>query len=79
MLKWKTTTHTYFKIHDPAAHHDTDIQKYRCSLVKRQINNNTERIDTLNIEAHNVRNKLKILSKYMQATSDDGRWNLKGS
>ena len=25
--------YTYFKIHDPAAHHDTDTQKYRCSLI----------------------------------------------
>ena len=29
---------THFKIHDPGAHHDTNTQKYRCSLIKRQIN-----------------------------------------
>ena len=27
--------YTYFKIHDPAAHHDTDTQKHHCSVVKR--------------------------------------------
>ena len=35
--------YTYFKIHDPAAYHDTDTQRYRCSLVKRQINYNKEK------------------------------------
>ena len=50
---------TYFKILDPAAHHDTDAQKYRCSLVKRQINYNKDKINTLYTEAHNVRNKCK--------------------
>ena len=29
--------YTYSKIHDPAAHHDTDTQKYRCSLVKDKL------------------------------------------
>ena len=43
--------HTYFKIHDPAAHHD--------NLVKRQINYNKEKINTLNTEAYNFRNNLK--------------------
>ena len=51
--------YTFFKIHDPAVHHDTDPQTYCCSLVKRQINYNKEKINTLNTEAHNVRNKLK--------------------
>ena len=51
--------YTYFKIHDPAVHHDTNTQKYRCSLVKRQINYNKEKINTLNTEAHNVSKKLK--------------------
>ena len=41
--------YTYFKIHDLAAH----IQKYWCSLVKRQINYKKETINTLNTEAHN--------------------------
>ena len=45
---------TYFKIHDPAAHHNTDNQKYCCSLVKRQINFNREKIITLNTKAHNM-------------------------
>ena len=31
--------YTYFKIHDPAAHHDIDTQKYRCGRVKKPINN----------------------------------------
>ena len=31
---------------DPAAHHDTDNQKYRCSLVKRQNNHNKENNET---------------------------------
>ena len=53
----------HFKIHDPAAHHDTDTQKYRCSLVKRQINDNRERINTQNTEAHNLRN-IKQFSLY---------------
>ena len=33
----------YFKIHDSAAHDDTDTQKYRVCLVKRQINDNKEK------------------------------------
>ena len=41
----------YFKIHDPAIHDDTDTRKYRCSLVKGQINNNKEKINTINTEA----------------------------
>ena len=45
--------YTYFKIHDQAAHHDTDTQKYQCGLVKRQINYNKEQINTQNTEAHN--------------------------
>ena len=51
--------YTYFEIYDVAAHHDTDPQNYHGSLVKRQINYNKEKINTLNSEAHNVRNKLK--------------------
>ena len=51
--------YTYSKIHDPRAHHDTDTKKYHCSLVKRQINYNQEKINTLNTEAHNVYNKFK--------------------
>ena len=35
--------YTYIKIHDSAAHNDTDTQKYRCSLLKGQINNNKEK------------------------------------
>ena len=35
--------YTYFKIHDPAAHHDIDTQKYRRNLVKRQINCNKKK------------------------------------
>ena len=27
----------YFKIHDPAAYHDTDTQKYCCSLQKDKL------------------------------------------
>ena len=38
---------TYFKMHDPAAHHGTDTQKYHCCLLKRQINYNKEKINTL--------------------------------
>ena len=38
--EWLLPNYTYFKIHDPAAHPDTDTQKYHCSLVKRQINHN---------------------------------------
>ena len=45
--------YTYFKIHNPAAHHDSDTQKYSCCLVKRQINYNKETINTRNTEAHN--------------------------
>ena len=51
--------YTYFKIHDLTAHHETDTQKYRSSLVKRQINYNKEKINTLNTEVHNVRKKIK--------------------
>ena len=36
--------YTYSKIHDPLANHDTDTQKSRCSLVKRQINFNKEKL-----------------------------------
>ena len=39
------------------ANHNTDTQKYRCSLVKRQINYNKEKMNSLNTEANNVRNK----------------------
>ena len=35
--------YTYFEIHDHAAHHDTDTQKYRCRLLKRQINFSKEK------------------------------------
>ena len=42
-MKRLLPNYTYFKIHDPAAHHDTDTQKYRCSLVKRQINYSTRK------------------------------------
>ena len=51
--------YTYFKIHDPAVHHNTGTQKYCCSLVQRQMNYNKEKTNTLNTEAHNVHNKLK--------------------
>ena len=27
--------YTYFKIHDPAVHYDTDTEKYHNSLVKK--------------------------------------------
>ena len=54
--------YTYLKIHDPAAHNNTDTRKYWCSLVKRQINYNKEKSNTLNTEAHNVNNKLKKFS-----------------
>ena len=37
----------YFKIYDPAVHHNTNTQKYCCSLVKRQINYNKEKINIL--------------------------------
>ena len=39
MLKWKTVArlYTYFKIHNAAAHYDTDRQKYLCSFVKRKV------------------------------------------
>ena len=43
------TNYVYFKIYDPAAHHNTDTQKYCCSLVKRLINYNKEKINTLKI------------------------------
>ena len=46
-----------------AAHHDTDIQKYRCSLVKWQINYNKEKDE---------RHKFW----YMQTTPDDGLWKV---
>ena len=39
--------YTYLKIHDPTDHHNTDTQKYKCRLVKRQINYNKEKINTL--------------------------------
>ena len=39
--------YTYFKIHDPAVHHNTDTLKYCCTLVKRQINDNKEKINCL--------------------------------
>ena len=42
--------YTYFEIHYPVAPHDTDTQKYRCSLLKRQINNNKEKINNLNTD-----------------------------
>ena len=51
--------YTYSKIHDPAAHRDTDTQKYHCSLVKRQIKYNKEKINPLNTEAQNICIKLK--------------------
>ena len=35
--------YTYFKINYPAALHDIDTQKFRCSYVKRQINYNKEK------------------------------------
>ena len=40
--------YTYFKIHESAAQHNTDNQKYCHSLVKRQINYLKEKINTLN-------------------------------
>ena len=59
----------YFETYDPAAQHDTDTQKYRQGLVKRQINCNKEKINTLNTEAHNVHNKLKnsLSTRLLQA------------
>ena len=53
---------TYFKIHDPAAHHDTDAQRNLCSHVKSQINYNKEKINIQNTDAHKVRNKFKKFS-----------------
>ena len=44
--------YTYFKIHDPAAHHDTDTQKYFCSLVERQINFNKEKKNISSSDSH---------------------------
>ena len=40
---------THFKIHDPAAHHDIDTQKYRYCLVKKtkQMNYNKEKNEGL--------------------------------
>ena len=37
---------TYFKKDDPAAHNDADSPMYRHSLMKRQNNNNKEKINT---------------------------------
>ena len=50
-------------MHNLAVHRDTDTEKYHCSVVKRQIYDNKEKINTLNTEALNVCNKQKILSQ----------------
>ena len=44
--------------------YNTDTQKCSCSYVKRQINYNKEKINTLNTETHNVCNELTILSQF---------------
>ncbi len=51
--------YTYFKLHDPAAHKYTSTFDYRCDLVKRQITLSKDNINTLNLEAQKIRNKLE--------------------
>ena len=60
--------YTCFKIHDPVVHHGTDTQKYCCSLVKRQINYNKEKINILNTEAHNKLERI-LIKLYRQNVS----------
>ena len=61
--------YTYFKIHDPAARHDTDTQKCHFSLVKRQINYNKEKVNCVNTKAHNVRKQSKKFSLNLTFTN----------
>ena len=67
-----------FTQNDSVAHHDTDTQKYRCSRVKRQINYNKERINTL-VHASNPwwrpMKGLKVLRTILVNSSTDS--NLK--
>ena len=56
---------TYLKIHDSAAHDDTDPRKYRRRFVKRQINYNKEKISTLNTKAHNECNNFELKPKHL--------------
>ena len=57
--------YTFFKIHGPAAHYDTDTQKYRCSLVKRKINYNKDKINTLALETKTLIRKLERIFNHI--------------